>query len=99
MKLVDIFETVMDRAGLKKEGKKSEMAAKAANLKSSLDKVRDAEGLEAKKSAAKAMAKYFKVGGADQFVAKVDKATTPGQVDGLAYNAALKGEGKGAKLY
>lgn len=99
MKLRELAEAIMYKSGFKKEGEKALNATKAADLVSDLDKVRDEKDLGKKKDAAKVMAKHFKVGGKEKFLSSLDAAKTAAEVDKLAYNAALKGEGKGTKLY
>ena len=97
MKLTELVEASTSRTALKNDSDKSQMADKANDLSMLVTKVRDAVGLEAKKSAAKAMASHFRVGGKEKYLVSVEKCKTPGQVDWLAYNATLKGEGKGVK--
>ena len=94
-----LCEATSHVGNLKKEEEKKSKASKAADLETELNAVRDEKDLEKKKTAARAMAKHFKVGGESKFLAAVDAAKTPAAVDQLAYNAALKGEGKGTKLY
>jgi hypothetical protein len=74
-------------------------AEKASDLSGVLDQVKKATDLDSKKAAARKLALAFTAGGKDKFLKSVDNCKTPGDVDRLAYNAALKGEGHGTKMY
>lgn len=78
---------------------KKKRAEKASDLSGVLNDVKNATDLDSKKAAARKLASAFTAGGKDKFLASVDACKTPGAVDVLAYNAALKGEGHGTKLY
>lgn len=86
-------------ARAKAQEDKKKVAAKASDLSSVLDAVKSATTLEDKKAAANKLAAAFTAGGKDKFLKSVANCKTPGDVDKLAYNAALKGEGHGTKLY
>lgn len=92
-------ESVVSKSNLKKEAQRSKMGEKAADLTPHAQKVWAAKDFEGKKAAAHEMAKHFKVGGAENFVAGINKAKSPADIDKHVANALLKGEGKGAKLY
>ena len=97
MKLAYLAEMIINRRDLKNDNSKTVMGNNAADMTTLLSKLRDTKDLDGKKAIAHQMAANFKVGGRDAFKANVDKCKTPGEVDKLAYNAALKGEGKGVK--
>jgi hypothetical protein len=83
----------------KYDSKVTKMAARAAPLDVHLTNIRDAKTLEEKKEAAIAMANDFEVGGRDNFIKAIEGATKPMDIDRIAYNAALKGEGLGTKRF
>ncbi len=95
MKLLKgLEESVITRTDLKKDEKKAKMGEKAVDLKPYLDKIKAAKSLEDKKTLSKEMAQHFKVGGKENFIQKIERAKTPGEVDWISYQAALAGEGK-----
>lgn len=94
-----VGESVVTKKALKQDAQRASMAAKAEDMTTHLNRVRDAKDIEEKKSHAREMAKCFKVGGGDKFLAAINTARTPNDVDRIAYNAALKGHGLGTKLY
>jgi hypothetical protein len=102
MKLEELFE--MRRGSAKElaaDAKEAGKVKKANDLTPYVNKVRDARGLEAKKDAAREMAKHFspKLGQAskDRFLGNVEKASNEDAVMKLAYNAMLSGEGLAAR--
>lgn len=85
--------------GAKRDFVNNKIAEKAVDLQPFLDVIRDAKDIETKKIHATEMAMQFAVGGAETFLRSLEQAKTPQQVDMLVYNAALKGQGLGAKVY
>jgi hypothetical protein len=99
MKLAEIAEGFVSRSSLRKDAQRSAVAGRAADLSALAQRVWEVKDLEQKKAAAREMASAFELGGQDKFLAAVNQCVSGSQVDKLAANAMLKGEGKGAKLY
>lgn len=83
----------------KKDAIANKIAEKAIPLDVHLSNIRDAKTLEEKKIHAIAMANDFQAGGKDAFILAVGRATKMTDIDRLAYNAALKGEGMSTKRF
>lgn len=69
--------------------------SRAVDLKLYLDRLKKTADFEEKKQIARAMSSAFKAGGKEKFLRSLERVRTPAEVDVLAYNAALKGEGHG----
>lgn len=98
MKLADLFEVASTSTLTKadKQDANKKRADKSSDLSASVDKVRDAKGLDAKKVALRNMATHFTAGGKEKFLKVIDTLPTPERADKYAYDTLLKGEGSGA---
>lgn len=89
----------MGTINAKSDSKNAKMAEKSTDMSQYLNLISLEMNLDKKKILAIEMAEHFTVGGKENFIESITNTKSVNDVDRIAFNAVLKGEGLSSKRF